>query len=732
MHIKKGIDAIIKRLELIWKIAVIHKWAILTIIAALIIHFWYLLLHFSTVLYGGPGDHTAGIIWLYQQNPTSPWWNFTSHSAYPFGDNLWSPAYIFSQGEYILFWLFARLFRSGIAGYNAITLFGLVISYFSLYFVATKISKVKKYVIAILSYAAVFNPFMLSVISVGHFSYVFAPCIAALLIYYLWRYYIMLEKNKKNLIVVGALLGSTWLIDPYFILFAGILVGGFLSGLYLRSCINARQLVFKADMLRAVGVIALITGLFFAPLILFSAFNATKIKDQALSVRSEIHIDAQLYSARIKDYLLPSITNPLMPTSVKNYKLATFHGKDKTFTTYIGWTIILIAAIYTVLIFRIRKRMSPEEKSGIFALLVTIIVLFIFSLPPEYVVRGVTVHMPSYYLVSFVQIWRVLARAYIFIVPVFVLYIIYAIQITTKKINMSFAKRRALAFTILALCVLAPFDLLNRNPFTSKNYFTLEKSLPTTYTYVKDRNDIKTIAEYPLREAPHYRGSYYITAQLYHGKNIFNSINPVTHETLVRESMMDLANPQTIPALKFMGVDAISVWNNGLSQWAPRANEGLTAIDEDSISTIFGKDKVVLYSLSHYDEVGRYLVTLDWDARMTNGEILHDVIQDLPKEGSFKVVDLCNLAHNNICVNHETDQFNISAKIRNESTKQKKVIISSRGLEGQEYVIKPNTTVDVKITSVKLDESIKIATDNPIKMYIFGYYAEPIEENNNQ
>lgn len=712
----------VKAIQLLVVILRHNPWAVLILVLALVMNFWYIFLHFSNTLYSGPGDHTAGLIWLYQHSPSTPWWNFTTSSGFPFGDNLWNPSYIFSQGEYILYWLLARLFRGGIAGYNAITILGVSLSYLAMYRVMTKITKVKKYVAALLAYATVFNPFMLSAIGVGHFSYVFAPLVAILIVYGLWQYYVLKEYKIRYLLLTSITLGLTWLIDPYFMLFCGLIFAGFLLGFYLHKSLESKKLLFSISSLRPLIIMGFIVVTLVLPVGIFAAINTSGLKAYTVNIRSDIKVDARLYSARIKDYLLPSNANPVMPDAVKEYKKSTFHGKDKTYTIYIGWTICVLLVLSFFLLRKYSYLYSRNDKIAATALLMAIIALFMFSLPPTYKIGQLTIYMPTYFLVQFITMWRVFARAYIFMLPLIVMYISICLSVLSKT-AFPVSKRKLLTVIIIIICVFIPVDLLNRNPFDTRQYFTFGSSLPTFYETVKNDKTIRTLAEYPLREAPHYRGSLYFTAQLYHHKKDLNSINPGSDSMLLRESLMDLDNPQTIRSLNYLGIDAISVWNNYESQWAPKNGQELKQIGSSQYLSIFGDDKIKLYRLGEYGDTGRYLVVPNWDARMTNGEDLYNVLQPVPAKGTLGIVDLCTRIGKKDCDGSEP-KFTVAATLLNKSNKIQGVSIkATNNSKAVHYQLVPMHPTQITLAS-NLSSRDKITVQfQGTEGYIFGYNA---------
>lgn len=684
----------------------------------LTIHFWYVILNISSTLYGGPGDHTAGLIWLYETDSSSPWWNKSSMSAAPFGENLWNPAYIFSQLVYIIFWVAATATQSGIAGYNIITILGFMISYLVFYRVAIKLINGPKLITALVSYLVSFTPFALFLNGVGHLSYIIAPAYVALLLY--MTHNIMNSVDiRKSVTISGILLGGAWVIDPYFVLFGFMTWGAILVSILVSQFSNIKSFLTPLKI-KAVIATILIALAMYVPLIVYARVNAEAVASNVLSVRADIKEDANQYSARLKDYLLPSASNPLVPKSVKELKEQSFHGNDPTFTLYGGVLFyLLIIFCFCIYIYqRLNKKVVlPSLLRLSLACCLAATILFLFSLPPTFQIGDLSIAGPNSMIIAVTGIWRVFSRLFIFFYPLigiaFLACYVWLSEVWDPK------KKIIYSLTIILLAGTS-ISMLPRDPFDSAKFWSLNADIPSTYTQVKNDSDIKILAEYPLREAPHYKGSMYFSGQLYHHKAIFNASKTFTETSTLRQSLSDLSNKQTIPALKFLGVDAIQIWQAKYGQKSID-DANTTLVSQQKFTSIFGQDTVKLYKLENTTTPQRYIVRLDWDSRVWNDEVFN-IRQKLPIQHSLSVADLC-MYLNKQCLKQK-NTYSVTFTLQNTSNQSKKIQFRS-GEKKYDRIIEPGENI---INTTMYDEKLyfSVSGGNPIdsEMFISDYNLE--------
>jgi len=614
------------------------------------IHFWRTLVAGDT-LYGGPGDHTAGIIWLYDQDPSTPWWSATNKTSYPWGDMLWSPLFILGQIGYVLFWLCSRLTGGSVAGYNLFTTIAFVVSFAVAYAFIYKRFIKKPVVASLMALAMTFTPMALFLDGVGHTSYLFMP---AYFIGVIWLILNLFEKRHApfSAIGLGVLGGATFLFDPYFVLFIPLAAGLFFVSLLATRYGDAFAVDFRR-IARGAGTAVATAMVIIAPVLIYLKRHAQEVGAVTGNTRGDILHDAQIYSARLGDFFLPSATNPFVHPGIAQLKTASFHGNDPTFTAFLGWTL-LAAVVVTIYWWLAHKPVTEPSrllrKVGL-SLLVVAIGAFVFSLPPTIQVFSITLHTPTYLLAVLTPTWRVFARLYFIVQPALLLMVAAAIAEyyrSTAK-HSRFKKRYFWPLLVVALCLLL-VEYLPRNPFDAAKFWSYTTSLPRVYQTIKAA-PIKVLAEYPMREQPHYRGSMYLSGQHVHNKALVNTYSPTSPTAYARMALMDINNPQTIPALRYLGVNALVVWSTKSQQWTPAEGDALSLVSSEQYSSRFGKNETVrLYTINPEGDKRRFVATIQSAYRPIDDDRLYDIGVPLQAGISLARVDLCNATSGGGCV----------------------------------------------------------------------------------
>lgn len=633
------------------------------------IYFWATIIQPDT-LFGGPGDHTAGLIWLYDHYPDSPWWQFTTQTAYPWRDELWSPLFMVGQIGYILFWLCAKVTGGSVAGYNLFTFIGFVFSFIVTYrFILLRFS-IKPLLSSLFALVITFTPMAFYLDGVGHSSYLFMP---GYLIGVLWLTLKMFEvRSWRYGFWLGITLGATTLFDPYFVLFIPLAVVCFMVSLLVGKYHKNNGIKFRELMkqLAIVGGAALLVVL---PVMGYLKSQAGQVSQTTTSTRTSMMFDASIYSAKINDYLLPPAQNPFVPEVVKDIKKDSFHGADPTFTLYLG-VVLIIASIAAVGWWWYHAAAPRYRQMRIIALsfLVTAIVGFIFSLPPIIHVAGITIHMPTWFLVTLTSAWRVFARFFFVVQPLLVLMVAAWFSEYSQRSLTEKGRKIKVSLAAVALLVLL-LEYIPRNPFDASKFWTYQASLPASYQEVAKMPDTTVLAEYPIREQPYYRGSFYFAGQHIHNKTLFNAYSPISPQANVRMSLMDLSNPQTIPSLRQLGVTTLMVWNNGYQdRWKPEKDAGLTLLSSED----YKKQTLDLYKINTSGETRRFVGVIDRVYRPDDKQI-YDIRQPLVNGIQLEAADLCkdNLHPASNCDDPVPPGMEFTAKLLNNSGASQKVIV---------------------------------------------------------
>ena len=521
----------------------------------------------STTLASGPGDQT-GLIWL-NSAVNAPLWGVTDVSNAPYGENLQSPTHITGALEYIFFWL-ASLAVGPICGYNLFTALSLIFSAMVVFFFTRSLTQ-RSDVAVFAGFAASFTPY-LQIKTGVHPSYVFYGVfvLAIWLALRLWY-----RASVKTAIALGLVVASFFYIDPYFMLLGAVVVtatlfvfiGRLLYKLYEARAVARNYRLVVASARRFVGFVlisagvAVIFGLL--PLFMVKLQHGAQIDSEVGSVRSDIKVEANIYGARPAEYLPPNPFNPyLAKYSIQSPDLLTRkpHGSNAAENTLsLSLVVIVLATIAAAIAIKgERKRYLPARfgmlsREQRFAVGVLVFIAFI-ALLTSFLPRTHGLIFPSEIITSYVTIWRVLAR--LGVVVMFCLAIIAAIGLAALTTRLKGGKRHVIVG--LAILVVG-FEYLTFIPFHDNRSWSYDQVVPF-YSWLKKRDDVDTIAEYPLNEPGRTSVSVaYFRDHYIHKKRLINAYTSASKQTVLRNGIRDLTDPQTASALASLGTDLVVV-----------------------------------------------------------------------------------------------------------------------------------------------------------------------------
>jgi hypothetical protein len=202
-----------------------------------------------------------------------------------------------------------------------------------------------------------------------------------------------------------------------------------------------------------------------------------------------------------------------------------------------------------------------EPKILIYGLIAILLFALIVAYPPVKLFG--LIPTPSYVLLHFTSTWRTICR--IFVIVNIATISLSAIIIAYFYGHLGLNRRKwltAVIFLLLFSGVLIEYQT-STPPFGGNNFgtFSYESSVPTQYQWLKNQTDINTIAEYPLERSGGEGNSmaYYLSMQVTHKKKLFNGVIAYSEQESMKTGLKNLLDPQTIPILKGMGVDAVVV-----------------------------------------------------------------------------------------------------------------------------------------------------------------------------
>jgi hypothetical protein len=272
------------------------------------------------------------------------------------------------------------------------------------------------------------------------------------------------------------------------------------------------------------------------------------------------------------------------------------------------------------------------------------IVGFIFSLPPILTIFGYELRMPTWFLVTITPAWRVFARWFFIIQPLLVFVVAIGLSEYFSRLKADSRKKRHVYTLAVFAVVVLLIEYLPRNPLDASAFWSYEKNLPVTYQFIETLPDSTVLAEFPMREQPYYRGSYYFNGQYIHKKTLFNSYSPVSTQASLRISLMDLSNPQTLPVLRQLGVTHLLVWSNDYQSWTPdeKTKMALLKTERYKASRSGKTDILRIYNIENINK-RRYAFQIDRNYR-PDDKALHSIATPLADGVTIKVVDICEVS----------------------------------------------------------------------------------------
>ncbi len=692
--------------------------------------FAVLLYSFFTAYYMGPsfihctdriyglGDSTAGPIWENSLKPAQPiGGSFENYTNYPYGENLYTPVKYSTVGQSLMMKAAAKAVGP-VCGYNvfnaasylstAIVMFGFIIY-------LTK----KRWIALIAGYAVAYTPYVQSKIG-GHPSYGFA----ALLIATLWLVLHCVKTKKiKFGILLAVVLAFCAYFDPYFILLSGTVIGPMALvwaawAIYMsrRSKKNRSESV---AMLKVFAVSFATFIILVLPLLFVRIKYASQIDVSSSAARGNVAATAQLCSNYPLDYLLPDPLNQILSEKIPNYtknNVAVRHwcgfGESRV---SISLTILGIGGLGILIVLweKINRRKLPFNKlltynpTLLFWSLAAVgTSAFLLGLPPKI---GDNISTPTALVLKITTTWRIFAREYLVVNLVAV--IIFAIALTFfTEVKIKWRKwLYPLAYVLIFTVIMFEYQI--NTPFLPLT-FSFSQDTPAVYNRVRDDDSIQAIAEYPVdRLGIEYDSIvYYLTMQIVHHKKLFNSTVVTDTKMAMHISMKDLTDPQTIPALRYLGISHVVV--HGYTESYVLAKTDQLEIIGHSLPPIYGL--TMLRTQPSNDVVLAKIIDgpkLDHVLTFKKGYTINVPIQQNPLETEFEVLQDAELELQYIGNSGANNPTNACFDVKTAADKDSAVLsISINGILTKSVSLADKYT-PVKVAA-KIGDTILLHTDN--------------------
>lgn len=516
----------------------------------------------------GFGDSTAGPIWRNSLKPAQPLFGGSqTNTNYPYGESLFTPVSYAASVQTVVM-AGASKVVGPMCAYNLYNIIGYVLTGVIMCLFILYLTR-NKWVALLAGYAVSFAPYIQSKVG-GHPSYGYA----AILIGLLWLFlHLVKTRNKWVAAAFGVLLAVCAYFDPYFTLLAATIVGpAVVVWILLRWRKGMRLNEVMRRAWRYVTPILIATIVFIlclAPIAIVRIKNASAIEATVSKSRGDIKAAAMQCSNTPLDYLLPDPTNIHLVAmfgqeyTAKNIELRHWcgSGESRVSVSLTLCTVLIIAGMLFA-ISKYRKRSTKFRLHGYDARLVIWVLIGVgfiavwLGMPPRF--EGIPTL--SAVVLKAVTMWRIFARE--FLVVNIALVSLAAIALAYLLAWMKQAKLPLWSSFLLvgAIFIGVLFEYQINNPF-SPITFSYDRDVPKVYRTVRDDQSIEVIAEYPLDRIGQEHDSvvYYMTMQAVHGKKIFNSVLANDSKEAEHISLKDLTDPQTIPALRYLGIRNIVI-----------------------------------------------------------------------------------------------------------------------------------------------------------------------------
>jgi len=499
----------------------------------------------STIM-GGPGDATAGGVWLgwqYQQLDVGPWPADTPYLNAPYGESIWGPYLITAVGLFGPLWALNQI-TGPVCAWNLIIFTGFLATALAMFGFVRWLTG-SSFAAFFAGFAYGFSPFHMYKAQ-GHMAYLHSE----LLVILLWAWFALWRRPSwKTALMLGGTFALVAYTDGYYILIGSVISVAFVIGaLFHTALVRSEAGVLKKRLkyMMASGIAALLLVLPIVAVFLTS-------KDQIGLSLPRSKGELVTYSARWHEYVLPARSHPYFSRFFGNFQDSHLHESNYSEQTlFVGWTVLLLASGLAVVSLK-RKPQPGTTREGVslrFASITLGAVLFAalaFSAPPKFDLAGLDFAGPSSVIFKYLKLWRVYARFFL---------AVHAAAVALAALGLAYIlrnKRTAAraAITLILTSILA-FEFLTFPPRAVWSY----SEAPPEYEWLRGQNDITTIAEYPLAVPPANEAYAYKSFQPIHGKRLFNSNYANGRQQPLRVGLYGLEDPQTIPVLRRLGIQA--------------------------------------------------------------------------------------------------------------------------------------------------------------------------------
>jgi hypothetical protein len=517
----------------------------------------------------GLGDNSAGPIWKAANAGDAPIGGYSNATNYPSGELLSSPIDAVVAGQSLLLWTTAKV-AGPVCGYNIANMLGYLSSALVMFAFVYSLTRGRRWIALLAGYAVAFTPFFQAKVG-GHPSYGFQ----ALLIGIMWTFFSLITTRKKSrAVLLAVLIAICFYFDPYFSLMAATIVGPLVLtwlGMGLMGLKKGRiKKPLFISQLKVLSLSFALLAVLIAPILFVMTTQSSQINSAVAGTRDNILQEARTYSNMPSEYFLPYPHSPLLEAfgsfepQVRSSLFVFSTGNISEDSVGLGWVALLIFGLFIVIAsweklrnkrLQLTKLIRYDPRLVMYGSAAVAVTAIIIALPPVHVFG---VPLPSYILLELTNTWRVISREYVvvniaLIVSFVVALVYFDYSLRLKRVAKGIMYGLMFLIFFVQYQTYSPFQGMEHANFNYRN-------APEGYSWLKDQTDIKAIAEYPIERATEADShGYYLSMQLVHKKALLNSATSNTPQESIRTSIKNLADPQTVPVLRSLGINAIVI-----------------------------------------------------------------------------------------------------------------------------------------------------------------------------
>jgi hypothetical protein len=504
----------------------------------------------SVVLTGIPGDATAGFTWLtWADRSSGPLPGFSHMTNAPFGESLSIPHQVTAALPFTTMWLLAKVV-SPFCAYNLLVFLGYMSSALTMFAFMRWLTR-NPWIGLFAGFAITYIPYH-QIKALFHPDYLFN----FIFVLFLWAFIVFWRRPALWPATAMALTTAACAyIEGYFILLGGLLVISTVTGaLLIDFLVLRRPSGYRKERLNGLACYAGMTAGLVSPIIWVLYKYSDVIARSLNNIRGNRAISAQanIYSARPYEYLLPPVDHPLLPGSYKALLDRGLHGSNYIETTvYVGIVVLVLAGVAWNRLSRHRD-MRVEEVRGVPLTFLISLMTFVLitalatSFPPILHVFGLPLPTLSWLIVHLTSVWRAFSRLYLVLETCLVILAGLGLWFTIRH------RRPALQAVIsIAVVMLVFVDFLTQ----SRALVWSPSQAPDVYKWLRTQKNVRTVAEYPLDSAG--GTAYYMTYQMIDGKARLNSARIDESPGRLQNSIIAVNDSQTLPVLRALGVQLL-------------------------------------------------------------------------------------------------------------------------------------------------------------------------------